>query len=107
MPKIEISEQHDLGADEASARVRNLVQQMRVRYGDKMSDVDEWWSGHGGGLSFKIMGAQVKGETDVSDRDVRVRVNVPLTAMMFRGAIETAVRDELRACLAAPAGGAS
>ena len=53
------------------------------------------------------MGVHVKGETDVSAREVRVRVNVPLTAMMFRGAIETAVRDELRACLAAPPGKAS
>ena len=107
MPKIDISEAHDLGADEASARVRNLVQQMRVRYGDKMSDVDEWWSGHGGGLSFKLMGAHVKGETDVSDTDIRVRVKVPMTAMMFRGMIEKTVRDELRACLAGPATGAS
>ena len=99
MPGIDLTVDHALGADEASRRVRGLMSHLRVKYGTRLSDVDEWWGGHTGGFEFKLMGANIKGETFVNDRLVQVRASLPFAAMMFKSSIEKAVRDEVVNCL--------
>ena len=105
MPKVETSVAHALGRETATERLKSLVTRLRERYGDRVSDVDEWWgsgrSAGSGTFSLRLMGALVKGTAEIGDDDVNVRVELPFAASMFKSQIRSAIQDELRACLRA------
>src|SRR5690606_28720635 len=45
MPKMKMTIPHTLGQDEARQRVQGMISNMKEQYGDKVSDLEEEWSG--------------------------------------------------------------
>lgn len=99
MPSLSLSVPHSLTADEATTRLKGLTARLRARFADKIDDVDEWWGKDRGDFSITISGVKVKGDADVRDDSVRLRMDLPMIAMAFKSSIESAVRTEVQACL--------
>ena len=99
MPSLSLSVPHSLPAAEATSRLKGLTARLRARYADKVDDVDEWWGKDRGDFSITLSGVKVKGDADVRDDAVRIRVELPMIAMAFKSSVESAIRTEVQACL--------
>jgi hypothetical protein len=65
-----------------------------------VSDLNQTWEGDTLRFRFKTFGIQLAGGIDVSDHDLKVTGELPFSAMMFRGKIESSIREELERLVA-------
>lgn len=89
MPKFNISVPHSLGKDEASLRMKNLIDKVEEKYGDQVSDLEQSWEGDTLNFSFSTFGIKISGAGEVDEAKVDVSGNLPIAAMMFKGKIES------------------
>ena len=101
MPNIKVSVPHSLPPHEAVKRIQNLVCGIKTKFADKVSDVNEQWSGNNANFSFKAMGFDVAGTLEVDDREVRIESNLPFAAMPFKSMIESTIRQKAEELLKA------
>lgn len=101
MPKSTINVPHQLGKDEALTRIKGILVQAKAQYGDKITDLQEEWSGDGGVFSFKAMGFRISGNLHVSDANVEIKGDYPFAALPFKGTIEATLRERAERLLAA------
>ena len=99
MPSYQVVVPHSLGIDEACARLRVLLSEVRNDYAALMSDVSGSWTGNLLRFNFKAAGMPVSGELIVEEASVKVCGQLPLAAALFRGRIEQTIRDELKKLL--------
>jgi hypothetical protein len=95
MPRVSVKVPHALGAEEAVSRIGKLIESIRHKYGDQVSDVEERIESERGTFGFSAQGMRVRGEYEVGDGDVEVSCELPLAAAFFKGRIETEIRDRL------------
>ena len=100
MPKMSIVVPHQLSQDEAMARIKNLLGEVKADYGDKVTDLHESWSGHRGEFAFKAMGFAVSGALDVKPGEVSLNGSLPLAATPFKSKIESTIRTRATQLLA-------
>jgi hypothetical protein len=93
MPKMNVTVPHEIGREEAVARLKNLLGDMKAQYGDKISDLREDWTSDGGTFSFKAMGFKIAGALKVSENEMRVDGDFPWAAKPFQGQVETVIRE--------------
>ena len=65
-----------------------MAEEMKTKYGDRASDVQESWNGNRGTFAFKAMGFAVSGSMDVRDNEVVLEANLPFAAIPFKSQIE-------------------
>lgn len=99
MPKVSMSVAHDLGEDEALRRVQAIADGIKMKYADKFKDLQEEWSGSNGNFAFRTMGFNIKAGINVKDKAVDVNGDLPFAAMMFKGKIESGIREQLERLL--------
>ncbi len=99
MPKLAMSVPHQLGEEEALHRVQAVADGIKSKYSDKYKDLQEEWDGPTGNFSFRTMGFNVKAGIVVTDQAVDIKGDLPFAAMMFKGKIETAIREQLERLL--------
>jgi len=99
MPSLQIDVSHSHSVADAVTRMKGLTSRLRLRFAGKIDDVDEWWGKDRGDFSITISGVKVKGSADVLADSVRVRLELPAIAMMFKASIEESVKGEVQACL--------
>lgn len=99
MPKLNVKVDHDLGAEAAMQRLQSYLDKVKERHGDKFKDLEENMEGNQGKFSFKTMGFKVAGGVDVGEENVSVDLDLPFAAMLFKGKIETELRNQLAALL--------
>lgn len=95
MPQFNISVAHELGKEEAMTRVQKLIDRVGEKYGDQVSDLEQSWDGEQLKFSFTTYGIKVSGQGEVDDTKVDVTGNIPIAAMMFKGKIESGLREQL------------
>lgn len=100
MPSLSITVPHALGADEAVARLKSLFEKIKERHADKVSNLEESWDGNRLSYGFSTYGFNIKGDLNIEPDAVVVNGSLPFAAMMFKGKIEQAVREELEKRLA-------
>jgi hypothetical protein len=100
MPAVTVSVPHSLGTEEAVRRINASIEAAKAKHGDKLGNFDGQWTDATYRCSFSAMGVKVQGTVAVEPAAVNVRADVPLMAMMFKGMIEKAVRDEFAKLLA-------
>jgi len=100
MPKMSLAIPHELGSEEAIARVTRLAEKIHDRYKDQAKDVEELWEGNTMNFSFRSMGMNFKGDVTIEDSKVKMTGDLPFAAMMFKGKIEQAVREQMTKTLA-------
>ncbi|MDB5507822.1 MAG: polyhydroxyalkanoic acid synthase [Hyphomicrobiales bacterium] len=98
--EMTISIPHQLGAEEATRRLRVGLEKMRADFGSKLSAADISWSERHANLRVGALGQTIDGEVDVTDDSVNVRVRLPwvLAAMSDKVAafLKTRGADALR-----------
>ena len=94
MPNIKVKVDHSLAQEEALKRIKKIFDKLKDDFKDKITDVQESWNGNSSDFSFKIMGLLMKGKLAVSQSDVILDGKIPLTALPFKGLIESKIREE-------------
>ena len=99
MPKLNMVVPHGLTQDEAVRRIKNLLDDMKTQFADKVSDLHEEWDGNIGKFNFSAMGFPVSGTLTVKTSQVEISGNLPFAAMFFKGKIESTIRDRAETLL--------
>ena len=94
MPNLNISIPHGLSQDEAIRRIKSAIVDAKKQYGGKIDELRENWNGNSGTLDVTAMGQKLSVVLTVNPSDVTVQSALPMIAMMFRGKIEAAIRQE-------------
>jgi len=100
MPKIKLSVPHQLGQDEAKSRVSKLMAETRGQFGDKVTDLEEAWTGNIDAFRFCAMGFDIDGQLEVQPAEVLIDINLPWAALPFKGRVESEILKHARKLLA-------
>ncbi len=100
MAKISLSVTHDLGREEALQRLQNESDMLKRTFGDSVSDLQENWADTTLDFSLVAYGMTVSGDVLVDTAEVVTNIKLPMAALMFKGTIESRVRERLEKLLA-------
>ena len=92
MPKLNITIPHTLTADEATSRIRRLLNDLKVEHDDKISDLQEEWGNDTGKFACSVMGFRVSGILAIEPSQVSITGHLPLAAMLFKSRLETMIK---------------
>jgi hypothetical protein len=106
MAQLSVDVPHVLGQDEAARRFKERLAAARTEYHDQLSEFQEQWQDHTLSFAFRAMGLAISGKLAVEANTVRLRASLPLAILMFKGAIEKRVREEVGTLLAVSPGAA-
>ncbi len=100
MPSLKLTYPHQLGQEEAAARLKKLLAKVKQHYQDQVSDLQESWNDNTLTFGFTTYGFKVNGNVVVQPSEVVLDGQIPFAAMMFKGKIENALKDQLSKTLA-------
>jgi putative polyhydroxyalkanoate system protein len=95
MPGFSVEVPHTLGQAVAVERLNGLLDRIAEKYQDQIKDVENQWTGNQLTFGFKTYGFHIRGTLDVLPEQVKIEGQLPLAAMMFKGRIESSIRDEI------------
>lgn len=95
MPSLKLDFPHNLGQQEAVDRLKNLLTKVKNKYQDQVSDLSESWTDNKLDFGFSTYGFKIAGNVLVEPNQVKLDGQIPFAAMMFKGKIESALRDQL------------
>jgi hypothetical protein len=99
MPKLNMTVSHSLTQDEAVKRIKNLFNDVKTQFADKISDLHEEWDGNTGKFNFSAMGFPVSGTLTVMSSQVDISGNFPFAVMIFKRKIESTIKDRAKTLL--------
>jgi len=99
MPKFHVEVPHQLGQETAVERMKSFLERVRKRYEDQVKNLQIDWRENALDCSFRTYGFNIKGGVDVQPDKVDVSGDIPFAAAMFKGRIESSIRDELEKVL--------
>ena len=74
---------HQLGREEARRRLEAGIGQLKTKFGDKLTAVDERWAGDHLDVTVKAMGQAITAALDVESEHVRLEVQLPWMLAML------------------------
>jgi hypothetical protein len=95
MPKFGVSVPHTLSQQEARSRLERFVEVLQEKFQDKVSDLQQSWEADTLRFRFKTYGIPLDGGITVTDSELKLAGDLPFSAMMFKGKIESAIREQL------------
>jgi hypothetical protein len=95
MPKFSVTVPHHISQQEATERLNRFVDILREKFKDSVSDLEQSWEGNALAFHFKTYGVPLAGKIAVGSDRLVVDGDLPFTAMMFKGKIESAIREQL------------
>ncbi len=101
MPKFGVTVPHQLTRDEARSRLERFVEVLQTKFEGKVSDLNQSWDGDTLKFSFKSFGIQLSGGIAINDDNLKLDGDLPFAAMMFRGKIESDIKEQLERIVAA------
>lgn len=99
MPSLSVKVLHQLPVPEAVNRLQAFLEEVRRDHADRVSNVEGEWSAETLRFGFTAMSMQIRGHLVVSEEHVNVSGNLPFAASLFRGTIESTIREELEKLL--------
>jgi len=99
MPKLEIKIPHTLSQQEALIRIQNVLPKLKAQHSDKISELDETWSGNICNFKFKLSGFKVSRSVIVEDSVVIITGDLPFLAVPFKSQIENTIRQQTEVLL--------
>jgi putative polyhydroxyalkanoate system protein len=91
MSTIDITRAHTLAKDVAKQRAEDLAKSLQSRF-------NLTWHWEGDAIRFEAPGGAAKGtkgEVAVTDKDVRVQIDLPFLLKMLKGTVEAKVNEKL------------
>jgi hypothetical protein len=95
MPRLTMETSHGLGREEAIRRLKEKFGAVRASYGSQVNDLQEQWDDHRFSFGFKTLGMDIAGTVQVEDASVKLSLDLPLVAMLFKGTIQEHIRREI------------
>lgn len=95
MPSFHVEVPHNMTEEDAANRIKDVMERMRGRFEGQVKDMQQDWNGNSMQFSFKTMGLSIKGEMVAFAESVIVKGDLPFAAMLFKGRIESSIREEL------------
>jgi len=95
MATIDITRTHNLVKDEAKKRAEEFARSMQSRF-------ELQWEWVGDAIRFDAPRGSAKGtkgEVSVTEKDVRVQIDLPFMLRIMKGTIESKVKEKLEAIL--------
>ena len=95
MATIDISRGHTLPLDDAKKRAEDIARSMETKLGIQ-------WKWEGNTILFEAPSGAAKGtkgELKVTDKEVRVAIDLPFMLRVMKGTIEDKVNERLKALL--------
>ena len=95
MSTIDITRNHKLNIDDAKKRAEEFAKSMETKLGLS-------WKWSGNTILFEAPAGAAKGtkgEVTVTDRSVRVQIDLPLLLRVLKGTVESKVNEKLNALL--------
>lgn len=92
MPKINLEIPHQLSAEEARSRLERFTESLPQ---DQVSDLEQSWNGDTLTFGFKTYGIKIGGDLKAAGEKLLVSVDLPFSAMMFKGKIESGIKKQL------------
>jgi putative polyhydroxyalkanoate system protein len=95
MATIDITRSHALPLNDAKSKAEELAKNMEQRFGIQ-------WKWEGNTIRFDAPGGAAKGtkgEVAVTDKNVRVAIDLPFMLRVMKGTIEEKVNEKLQALL--------
>lgn len=99
MPKFNFSIPHPLSVEDARERLDRFIEGLEAKFAESANDIERNWQGNSLVYSFKTYGIKIAGQMDVEEGKVNVMGDLPITAMMFKGKIESEIRKNLERLL--------
>jgi Putative polyhydroxyalkanoic acid system protein (PHA_gran_rgn) len=100
MPKFGVRVPHQLPRDEARSRLDRFVEMLQQKSEGQVSDLQQSWEGDTLKFRFKTYGIPLEGGVAVTDDELNLSGDLPFSAMMFRGKIESVFREQLERLVA-------
>ncbi|MFT3750486.1 MAG: polyhydroxyalkanoic acid system family protein [Agriterribacter sp.] len=94
MSSLNINIPHSLPKEEALARIKGLLQQVRDEQANVVSNVQENWEGDKGAFSFSAMGFDLSGLIDVNENGVDINADLPFAVSLFKGKIKEVITEK-------------
>ena len=85
---------HQLGREEARRRLEAGIGQLKTKFGDKLTAVDEIWAGDHLDVTIKAMGQAITAGLDVENEHVRLEVQLPWMLAMLAEKAKGFIRKE-------------
>lgn len=101
MPKFSVTVPHALPQEEAKERLNRFADILREKFKDSVGDLDQSWEGNALMFRFKTFGIPLSGKITVGEQNLVVDGDLPFTAMMFKGKIESSIREQLERLMTA------
>ncbi|HCK41353.1 MAG: hypothetical protein CMJ72_04590 [Planctomycetaceae bacterium] len=95
MPKLDLEIPHQLSADEAKDRLTQFTEALQSKFQDQVSDLEQSWEGNDLIFGFKTFGIKIEGKISSLDNKLVLDGELPFAAMMFKGKIESEIREQL------------
>jgi putative polyhydroxyalkanoate system protein len=95
MSTIDITRAHTLSKDDAKAKAEELAKALESRF-------TLTWHWDGDTIRFEAPSGAAKGtkgEVAVTDKNVRVQIDLPFMLKMIKGTVEAKVEEKLKALL--------
>ena len=99
MPKINFEIPHPLSNEDAKDRLQRFVESLESKFQDNVSDLQQSWEGDQLDFGFKTFGIKIAGKIEVEEGRIAVDIDLPISAMMFKGKIESEIRKQLERLL--------
>jgi len=95
VPKLNFEIPHTLSAEDAKSRLERFADSIKDKFQDQAKDIEQSWNGNALSFGFKTMGMKIEGNIEVDDQRLVVDSTIPFAAMMFKGKIESAMKEQL------------
>ncbi len=95
MPKLSMEIPHSHSAEEAKERLVRFNDALKERFKDQVADLTQTWEGDTLSFGFKTFGIKIAGKIAIEEGKLVVDGDLPFSAMMFKGKIESEMRQQL------------
>lgn len=102
MPQFTVTVPHQMPQQEATERVRSLVDRIAQSQAGQVEVIEQTWTDNVLRFGFKTFGIKLTGTMTVGPQDVRVVGDLPFAAMLFKGKIESGIEEQLQKMLGGP-----
>jgi Putative polyhydroxyalkanoic acid system protein (PHA_gran_rgn) len=99
MPDFTMAVRHRLSRDDATARIKNLLQDVKEQYAKGIGDIREEWGPYSLRFSFKAIGHDISGVITVGWFQVKLEGEIPQAAVPLQRTIEHIIREQAQMLL--------
>lgn len=93
MPKVSVAVPHNHDPDKVVERAGPFIEKMISDF--EGQDFQMEWEGRKADFSFKSLAFRIAGDLEVTETELKVAVDLPFAAMMFKDKVEKALRKNL------------